>query len=133
MTKRVTIHEARALLDAGHKYLDVRSIPEFEGGRPAGATNVPIMHSQGGQMAPNPDFLAVMEACFPKDTPLVVGCRSGQRSLRAATALAQAGYAAVVDVLGGFGGDGTNPGWGTSGLPVEHGPSDYPALLARKK
>ncbi len=133
MTKRVTITEANALLASGHKYLDVRSIPEFEGGRPAGAINVPLMHSQGGSMAPNPDFLAVVEACFAKDTPLVVGCRSGQRSARAATLLAQAGYRNVVDLLGGFGGDATHPGWGSSGLPVEAGPSDYPALLARKK
>ena len=133
MTKRVTVTEAKALLDAGHKYLDVRSIPEFEAGHPAGSTNVPLMHSQGGQMAPNPDFLAVMEACFPKDTPLVVGCRSGQRSLRAAGVLEQAGFSRVVDVLGGFGGDASNAGWAQSNLPVDRTASDYPALLARKK
>ena len=132
MTKRVTIAEAKALLDAGHKYVDVRSIPEFEGGRPAGATNVPLMHKQAGGMAPNPDFLPVMLACFPKDTPLVLGCGSGPRSQRAAMALEQAGYSQVVDLLGGWGGDGVNPGWARSGLPVESGPTDYPALLARK-
>ncbi len=127
MTKRVTIVEAKALLDAGHKYLDVRSIREFEGGRPKGATNVPLMDSQGGPMVPNPDFLAVVQACFPTDTPLVIGCQSGGRSLRAATALEQAGFANVVDVLGGWG------AWSQAGLPAEAGPTDYPALLARKK
>ena len=133
MAKRISVTEAKALMDAGHKYLDVRSIPEFEAGHPAGSTNVPLMHSQGGQMAPNPDFLAVVEACFAKDTPLVVGCRSGQRSLRAALALEQAGFTSVVDVLGGFGGDQANPGWASSGLPVDRAPSDYAALLSKRK
>ena len=54
MVKRVTPPEADALLAQGWTYLDVRSIPEFEGGHPAGAANVPLLHMQGGRMAPNP-------------------------------------------------------------------------------
>ena len=54
MVKRVTPIEADALLKDGWAYLDVRSIPEFDGGHPTGAANVPLLHMAGGRMAPNP-------------------------------------------------------------------------------
>ena len=40
MVKRVTPVEAEALLKEGWTYLDVRSIPEFDGGHPVGASDV---------------------------------------------------------------------------------------------
>jgi rhodanese-related sulfurtransferase len=43
MPRRVSPQEAKDLMDKeGYVYVDVRSIPEFEAGHPAGAFNVPI-------------------------------------------------------------------------------------------
>jgi rhodanese-related sulfurtransferase len=123
---RVSPAEAKRLVDEdGYVYVDVRSVPEYEAGHPAGAANVPLLHAGPGGMTPNPDFLAVMSAAYPKDAKLVLGCRSGQRSLRAAEALAAAGYATLVDQRAGF--DGARnafggiaeAGWAAEGLPVE--------------
>ncbi len=125
MVKRVTPPEAAALLADGWAYLDVRSIPEFESGHPPGAANVPLLHFAGGRMTPNPDFQRVVEAVYPRDSKLVVGCKAGGRSLQAAALLEAAGYTNVVDMRGGFHGeqDGLGrvscAGWASSGLPVE--------------
>src|SRR4029450_1350588 len=79
---RVSPEEARQMMDEeAYVYVDVRAIPEFEAGHPEGAYNVPLLHARAGTMLPNPDFLAVMQRHFPKDARLVVGCRSGGRSL----------------------------------------------------
>ncbi len=122
--KRVKPIEAAALLEEGWKYVDVRSIPEFEAGHPAGALNVPLLHLQPGGMVPNAEFQRVVEKAFAKDARLVMGCRSGSRSQRAAEMLASWGYANVVDMAGGFEGERDMlgrpiPGWRSSGLPVE--------------
>jgi rhodanese-related sulfurtransferase len=117
--RRVTPDEAAALLAEGWHYVDVRSIPEFDQGHPRGAYNVPFQHQQGSQMIPNPDFLRVFAATFGKDERLVLGCRSGGRSLRAAEALEAAGFTNLVDMRGGFGGDATTKGWSARGLPTE--------------
>ena len=110
MVKRVTPVEAEALLQDGWTYLDVRSIPEFEASHPTGAANIPLLHMQGGRMAPNPDFQEVVTSSYPKDTKLVVGCKAGGRSLQAATLLEAAGYTNVVDMRGGFHGERDNFG-----------------------
>ena len=125
MVKRVTPIEADALLKEGWVYLDVRSIPEFEGGHPTGAANIPLLHMAGGRMAPNPAFQAVVAANYPKDAKIVVGCKAGGRSLQAATLMEAAGYTSVVDMRGGYSGERDNfgrvacAGWAESGLPVE--------------
>ena len=105
-------------------YVDVRSVDEFANGHPDGAYNVPIMHRQATGMTPNADFLTVMQVHFTPDSKLLIGCQSGARSLRAAEALVGAGFSAVTNVQGGFGG-ARNPmgqvvqaGWAESGLPV---------------
>lgn len=121
--RRVSPTEAAALLGEGYVYVDVRSVPEFEAGHPRGAYNVPLLHSGPGGMQPNPAFLSVMEARFPKASKLVIGCQAGGRSLRAAELLAAEGYANVVDQRAGWGGirDGfgsvTEAGWQRAGLP----------------
>jgi rhodanese-related sulfurtransferase len=125
MVKRVTPPEAAELLASGWTYLDVRSIPEFDGGHPAGAANVPLLHLANGRMSPNADFQKVIAANFPPDSKLVVGCKVGGRSLQAAALLEAAGYTSVVDMRGGYAGerDGmgrvTCAGWLESKLPVE--------------
>jgi len=125
MVKRVTPAEADALMKEGWIYLDVRSIPEFEGGHPTGAVNVPLLHNAGGRMAPNPAFQSVIEGNFAKDAKLVVGCKAGPRSMQAAALLDAAGYTNLVEVRGGFHGERDNfgrvafAGWAECGLPVE--------------
>jgi rhodanese-related sulfurtransferase len=135
--KRVSPAEARELLDKdGYVYVDVRSIPEYEAGHPPGAYNVPLQHLRPAGMAPNPDFLAVMEACFPRDARLVLGCKAGGRSLAAAGLLQQRGYLNVVDQRAGFHGTPGEAGWQGQGLPVtnDSGPDRrYESLLARSR
>lgn len=135
--QNVSPAEARELLEsaAGAVYIDVRSVPEYESGHPAGAFNVPILHRHAAGMVPNPDFVAVVQAHFAADAKLLVGCQSGARSLRACEALAAAGFADVANVTAGFGGSRTERGWQALGLPVEFGASDdkgYAALQARE-
>jgi rhodanese-related sulfurtransferase len=62
------------------------------------------------------------------DQPLLLLCRSGQRSKNAAIALTAAGYRCCYNVAEGFEGDrdgaghrGTVGGWKVSGLPWEQG------------
>jgi rhodanese-related sulfurtransferase len=124
---RISPQEASAKLAEGWTYVDVRTVEEFEAGHPPGAVNVPLMHAGGGGMTPNPDFLRVMSAAFPKDARLVVGCKSGGRSLRAAHALIGEGFTSVVDQRAGWDGarnpfgQVTEPGWSRAGLPTEEG------------
>ena len=91
--KRVSPDEALALMqEEGYVYLDVRSVPEFEAGHPEGAYNVPLLDMGPQGMTPNPAFLQVVQAHFPKDAKLVVGCKAGGRSLSAASLLEANGY-----------------------------------------
>jgi len=119
---RVSPQEADALVkEEGHVYLDVRSIPEFDAGHPAGAYNIPLMHATPSGMRPNPDFLSVV--------------------LRAAQGLLDAGFETVVDQRAGFHGirdpfgQLKEPGWRDAGLDVatDAEPSRaYEALLTRR-
>jgi rhodanese-related sulfurtransferase len=124
---RIGPQEASEKLAAGWTYVDVRTTQEFEAGHPAGAVNVPVALAAPGGMRPNPDFLPVMAAAFPRDAKLVVGCKTGVRSLRAAEMLLEAGYTSVVDQRAGWDGARnpfgqiTEPGWGRAGLPAEEG------------
>ncbi len=140
--KNVTPSEAKQLVDDGYTYVDVRSIPEFEQGHAEGALNVPIQHLIAGGMQPNPEFLKVMQANFAPDTKLVLGCKSGGRSMRAAEMLSRAGYTDVVNMDGGFGGrydaygSLQQAGWAEAGLPVSTdstGDGAYEALAAKAK
>jgi rhodanese-related sulfurtransferase len=124
--QRVSPEQAKKLIEEeGYLYLDVRSEPEYAAGHPTGAHNVPLMHAGPGGMMPNPVFLDVIAALYPKDAKILVGCRSGQRSLRAAEAMISAGYTNVIDQRAGFEGPRdafgavVEPGWGPAGLPVE--------------
>ncbi|WP_437577965.1 rhodanese-like domain-containing protein [Sorangium sp. So ce887] len=124
--KRVSPEQAKKLIDEeGYLYLDVRSEPEYGAGHPSGAHNVPLLHAAAGGMKPNQDFLDVVCSLYPKDAKIIVGCRSGQRSMRAAEAMVSAGYTAVIDQRAGFEGPRdafgalTEKGWGPAGLPVE--------------
>jgi len=124
--KRVLAEVAADLLAQGYSYVDVRSVPEFDAGHPAGAYNVPLVHKLPGRPPmPNPEFEAILEKHFPKDAKLVLGCATGGRSLRAAEMLMASGWTEVVEFAGGMEG-ARDPygrvvakGWRESGLPVE--------------
>lgn len=125
--KRISPNEANQLLGEGWTYLDVRSVPEYEQGHPDGAWNAPLMHMGGGGMSPNPEFLDVVGAAFPKDARLVVGCKTGGRSQRAAMMLEAAGYQNLVEMRGGWSGESdqmgrvVEKGWSALELPSEKG------------
>jgi len=142
MVKQVTVSEAHELQQQGHVYVDVRSSVEFGAGHPAGAFNVPLLEADAfGRLAPNPDFVTVMQRTFASGTKLLVGCQVGGRSQRAAQILMASGFADVANVRGGYDGSRdlvsgavVDPGWVESGLPVETGqPADrsYQALAVK--
>ena len=126
--KDVDVNQAHALQqNEGYTYVDVRSVPEYDAGHPAGASNVPLLHRDAatGQMQPNPEFVAVMQANYAPEARLLIGCQMGGRSARAAQILASVGYTDVCNVMGGFGGaqdratgQVVHPGWAGAGLPV---------------
>ena len=127
----ITPEQAKTRLDSGqgYVYLDVRTVPEFNNGRPPGALNIPVAEPNPvlGQMELNPKFMALVEATFSKDSRILVGCKTGGRSAKATEMMLKAGYKDVVSVDGGFmgitddKGDVVKEGWSTLGYPVERG------------
>lgn len=89
--------------DQEHTLLDVRSLAEWESGHPSKAVHIAL-----GEINSRISELA-------KDKPLVVICASGNRSVVAATKLAQAGFDDVYNFSGGMG------SWQAAGLPVKAG------------
>jgi len=123
---RVSPEEAQALMGEGYVYVDVRTEAEFERGHPAGALNVPISLRGPAGLAPNAEFVSVMERAFDKSAPLLIGCQSGSRSMKAARALQDAGFTNLRELRTGFEGSKdafgrTEPGWNKKGLPVGKG------------
>ena len=106
-------------------FLDVRMEIEAQYvGRPPGTVNIPWVDYPDFK----PDaakFVQTVEKLSPaKDTPVVLICRSGQRSVDAGIALEKAGFTQVINVLEGFEGElddnnqrGTEGGWRFDGLP----------------
>lgn len=108
--------------------IDVRDTLEFGFvGHPPGTVNVPWKEWSNRQWQANPDFVAQMVAQVPnKATQLLLLCRSGQRSLDAAKALAEVGYTDLTNIEEGFEGDLDSEkhrsnvgGWRCHGLPWE--------------
>ena len=127
--KQVDVRRAHELQsNDGYTYIDVRSVPEYEKGHPTGGHNVPLLHfdSSSGRMQPNQEFLRVVQANYPPETKLMIGCQVGGRSSQAAQLLAASGYSDVSNVVGGFGGARDRAtgqvlaeGWLQANLPVE--------------
>jgi rhodanese-related sulfurtransferase len=115
--QRISPAEAHAkVTNEGFTYIDVRTPEEFREGRPAGSINLPL----------GDDFVQAVSAKFGKDARIVVGCKAGGRSLRAATALVAAGFTNVFDQRAGFDGARSpsgelEPGWSRTSLPQERG------------
>jgi rhodanese-related sulfurtransferase len=98
--KEVSREEAKQLLDQGAQLVDVRADHEWEAGRIAGATHVPLPQL--------PERLGEID----KERPVVVYCRGGNRSTMATAALADAGYDASKLSEGIV-------GWSEEDLPLE--------------
>lgn len=106
--------------------VDVRTREEWdEVGVPDTAGPAAFVEWVGGPFrAPNPGFLdEVVAAGAAPGRPLVVLCRSGQRSIAAAEALTATGLGPAYNVLQGFEGDvgpdgrRGHAGWRADGLP----------------
>ncbi|KVV59368.1 rhodanese [Burkholderia ubonensis] len=115
---------AWALFKAGDALLvDVRTAEErkFVGHVP---DSLHVPWATGTSLTRNPRFVRELEAKTGKDAPVLLLCRSGNRSAQAAEAAAKAGFMQVFNVLEGFEGDpdakqrrGGQNGWRFRGLP----------------
>ena len=88
--RRLTIEEAKPLLDGGAVLIDVRAPEEYRSGHIPGAVSVPLERI-GGIRALYPD----------RETVLLTYCHSGVRSRRACKTLSDLGFRNVFD-LGGI-------------------------------
>lgn len=98
--REVSREEAQKLIADGAQLVDVRADHEWEAGRLAGATHLPLAE------------LAERAGEVDKEQPVVVYCRGGNRSSMAAAALAEAGFDAVKLSEGIV-------GWSEADLPLE--------------
>lgn len=101
--RELTPREAFARSQNGAVLVDIREPDEVAGGSPPGATRIVrgFLEMEIENAVPNPD------------TPVLLLCAGGSRSLLAADDLERMGYRRVASVSGGF------TQWKTDGLPVE--------------
>jgi rhodanese-related sulfurtransferase len=99
----VSVAEAAALRDQGAFVLDVREPDEWTAGHIPGATLIPL-----GELAGRTDEV-------PGDQPIVVVCRSGNRSAEGRDILLGAGFPTVTSLDGGV------TDWARAGMPIETG------------
>lgn len=151
----LTAPEAHAMKTAGGDkvlFLDVRTRGEFMflGSPIVTDANIPYAEmddppawdaaNKRYKLSPNSDFAAAVAARLEKrglgkDAPIIVMCRSGDRSSRAADLLAKAGYTQVYSVLDGFEGDMGKQGrrdvngWKNADLPWTYQMDESKAYL----
>jgi rhodanese-related sulfurtransferase len=125
--KELSPREAYAVLqtDADALLIDVRSeIEHLFVGHPPEALSIPWSDAPDWEI--NPDFVAAVERVTQgrRDRPLLLLCRSGNRSACAAATLLDAGFTRVINIRHGFEGDlddnnhrNTLNGWRVDGLP----------------
>lgn len=73
--------------------LDVRTPKEYRAGHIEGAELINFFDS---------DFVERVEANFDKSQPLLLYCRSGNRSAKATAKLKAAGFSEIYDLKGGY-------------------------------
>ncbi|XP_051115213.1 thiosulfate sulfurtransferase 18-like [Andrographis paniculata] len=114
----IDVNEARSLLssnggvDNNYLCLDVRTEEEFGKGHLEKAVNIPVMFDSPRGMVKNPNFIDQVRSRYGKEDRLIVSCRSGVRSLPAATDLVNAGFKHVCNMRGGY------LAWTQNGFPV---------------
>ena len=97
----VSPQEAQQKVNNGAKLIDVREANEYA-----------EVHAQDAKLMPLSDFAASYSE-LPKDTELIMICRSGARSAQAAQHLLDNGYSNVSNLKGG------TLAWQEAGLPTE--------------
>ena len=131
--QNLTAPEAYALIqEQGSSLLiDIRTKMEFQFvGHPVGAIHIPWKEVPGWKH--NPEFTPSIAALLEKaadsstdqQTPIILMCRSGSRTVDAGNALIDAGFENVYHITDGFEGDldhnahrGNINGWRFHGLP----------------
>ncbi|MEA5082523.1 MAG: FAD-dependent oxidoreductase [Lachnospiraceae bacterium] len=88
--KQVNVDKVRELVESGNVIIDVREPHEYEAGHIKEAKNIPL-----SELRERLDEI-------PKDKPVYLHCRSGQRSYNAVLALQNAGYKNVYNITGSF-------------------------------
>jgi rhodanese-related sulfurtransferase len=121
----LTPQEAAELLQLAPsaKIVDVRTRAEWDWvGRVPNAVEIEWNQYPGGVR--NPNFLAELKRQVDPEALVMFLCRSGARSVAAATAATEAGYGDCYNILEGFEGDkdasghrNTVGGWRKAGLP----------------
>ncbi len=104
--KEVTAVDAVALMNREEAiYVDVREDKEYSEGHLLGSVHIPL-----GQLV---DRVAELDKY--KQQPVIVGCRSGNRSGMGCARLRKAGFEQVYNLKGGI------LAWQNVNLPIEHG------------
>ena len=125
--KHLKPKEAQDLLNANPQavFVDCRSEMEyFFVGHPIGAQHV--AWNDGPDWEINPHFVGQVKKVASMNRPIVLICRSGNRTIEAGEALERAGFKHVINVLHGFEGElddahhrNSRNGWRVDGLPWE--------------
>jgi rhodanese-related sulfurtransferase len=94
------VYNIVSINDSSYYILDVRTKEEFSQGHINGAKLIPVSELEGrlGEL--------------PKDKPIIIYCRTGGRSLKAATILVDNGFKAVFNMEDGI------VDWKNKGYPV---------------
>ena len=88
--KQVNVDKVRDLAENNNIIIDVREIYEYERGHIKGSINIPLSE------------LRERVEEIPKDKPVYLHCRTGQRSYNAALALQNMGFHNVINITGSF-------------------------------
>lgn len=98
-SKVIDPKQAKEMMNRGILLIDVREVSEWNKGHAPGAIHLPL-----GTLQDNLHRV-------PRDSQVLVCCRSGNRSAKAVALLTQQGYQAL-DIDGGM------AAWDANGLPV---------------
>ncbi len=88
--KQVNVDKVRELVENNNIIIDVREVNEFKRGHIKGAINIPL-----SELRKRTDEI-------PKDKPVYLHCRTGQRSYNATLALQNMGFRNVINITGSF-------------------------------
>ncbi len=88
--KQVNVDKVRELVENNSTIIDVREVYEYNLGRIKGAINIPL-----SELRERIDEI-------PKDKPVYLYCKSGQRSYNATLALQKLGFNNVTNIAGSF-------------------------------
>lgn len=88
--KQVNVDKVRELVENNNVLIDVREEYEYKKGHIKGAKNIPLSE------------LRQRVSEIPKDKPVYLHCRTGQRSYNAVLALQNLGYRNVYNITGSF-------------------------------